>query len=163
MPLHDFATVHPTFIQTLQGSSGYSSLLDISFVSAGHTDGEGWLLLTYASIFQVTPGRWVMVIHNAVIQQFLLLVVIASVWKFGLLNFTAAEAYSSFSSCLPGSSAWRTLFLGHYPPSFLYKVREEAYGILADPKNPGFSVPCPKLAGQHPSHICVARYLGWSV
>lgn len=41
MPLHDFATVHPTLIQTLQGSSAYLSLLDISFVSASRADGEG--------------------------------------------------------------------------------------------------------------------------
>lgn len=41
MPLHNFATVHPTLVQTLQESSKSLSLLDNSFVSASCADGEG--------------------------------------------------------------------------------------------------------------------------
>lgn len=41
MPSCDFATVHPPLIQTSQGSSGYLSLFDITFVCASHAGGEG--------------------------------------------------------------------------------------------------------------------------
>lgn len=41
MPLHNFATGHPTLLQTLQESSESLSLLDNSFVSASPADGEG--------------------------------------------------------------------------------------------------------------------------
>jgi len=75
MPLPDFATVHPTLFQTLQGSSGYRSLLDISFVPASHADGEG---LTTSHVCLRTSGHpWEINDDHApaVIQQLLLRVV----------------------------------------------------------------------------------------